>query len=219
MRAHALAVARSRKSSKRAQDESRGTPWTCPGTPGETSPPRLRRTRSTGSSTAPHSDGAVQRFRVAHPFHPLHGHEFELVKHSRSRGEDRVYYEDDGGRLVSLSACWTSAVEDDPFVAVSASRARSSSGSTPAKAAPERRRIRASTVCVSPTIRTTCRLTPTHCRLSAGRRRANRRNAPSVCESQCVGASAEPLPRDAPAAVPDQEHLARAAKRTARATR
>ncbi len=37
-------------------------------------------------------------------------------------GEDRVYFLDANGLLVSLPASWTSAVPDDPFVAMAAGR-------------------------------------------------------------------------------------------------
>jgi hypothetical protein len=60
---------------------------------------------------------------VTHPFHPLHGCEYDIVKRSCSWGEDRVYYEDESGRLVSIPADWTSAADGDLFVKVSAGRA------------------------------------------------------------------------------------------------
>jgi hypothetical protein len=60
--------------------------------------------------------------RVTHPFHPWHGREFELVTCRRNWGEDRVYFHDGDGRLVSLPAGWTDAVGPDPFVVVSAGR-------------------------------------------------------------------------------------------------
>ena len=37
-------------------------------------------------------------------------------------GEDRVYFLDVNGLLVSLPASWTSGVPDDPFVAIAAGR-------------------------------------------------------------------------------------------------
>ena len=37
-------------------------------------------------------------------------------------GEQRVYFHDDNGRLVSLPASWTSVLPPDPFVALSAGR-------------------------------------------------------------------------------------------------
>ena len=61
--------------------------------------------------------------RVTHPFHPLAGLEFELVKRRRNWQQDRVYFYDGEGELVSLPAEWTDAVAADPFVVVAAGRA------------------------------------------------------------------------------------------------
>jgi hypothetical protein len=38
-------------------------------------------------------------------------------------GEDRVYFQDEAGRLASLPAHWTSVVGEDPFRVVAAGRA------------------------------------------------------------------------------------------------
>ena len=37
-------------------------------------------------------------------------------------GEDRVYFQDEAGRLASLPAHWTSAVGEDPFRVIAAGR-------------------------------------------------------------------------------------------------
>ena len=60
---------------------------------------------------------------MTHPFHPLVGREFEAVTVSHSWGEDRVYYHDEGGHLVSIPTAWTSLAGEDPFVVVAAGRA------------------------------------------------------------------------------------------------
>ena len=60
---------------------------------------------------------------MTHPFHPLCGREFDLVTYRQNWGEDRVYFQDDQGRLRALSAGWTSIGPDDPFVVVAAGRA------------------------------------------------------------------------------------------------
>ncbi len=73
-------------------------------------------------SSAPDGADQSQRVRVTHPFHPWHGREFVLVTCRRNWGEDRVYFHDESGRLVSLPAGWTNAVSPDPFVVVSAGR-------------------------------------------------------------------------------------------------
>ena len=45
-----------------------------------------------------------------------------MVTFRRNWGEDRVYFHDSEGRLISLPAQWTSVVADDPFVAIAAGR-------------------------------------------------------------------------------------------------
>ena len=59
---------------------------------------------------------------MTHPFHPLHGGEFVLLTSIRRWGEDRVYFEDDQGRAVSLRAQWTSIFSPPPVVAIAAGR-------------------------------------------------------------------------------------------------
>lgn len=60
--------------------------------------------------------------RVTHPFHPWSGREFEFVKRCKNWRDDRVYFFDEDGQLVSLPAAWTDAVAEDPFVTVAAGR-------------------------------------------------------------------------------------------------
>jgi len=60
---------------------------------------------------------------VTPPFHPLFGSEFELVVRRSNWGEDRVFFHDADGRLISLAARWTSVCVPDPFVVVAAGRA------------------------------------------------------------------------------------------------
>jgi hypothetical protein len=74
-------------------------------------------------TTAPQCDGAGQIFRVAHPFHPWHGRQFELVAYKNAWGEDRVYFYNEHQQLTGLPASWTDVIAADPFVAVSAGRA------------------------------------------------------------------------------------------------
>ena len=59
---------------------------------------------------------------MTHPFHPLCGHEFELIEYRQAWGEDRVYFIDPSGQLQRLPASWTDVVDVDPFVAESAGR-------------------------------------------------------------------------------------------------
>jgi hypothetical protein len=53
---------------------------------------------------------------------PWFGREFEFVKRRRNWRDDRVYFFDEAGQLVSLPAAWTDAVAEDPFVTVAAGR-------------------------------------------------------------------------------------------------
>jgi hypothetical protein len=73
-------------------------------------------------SIAPDWQGAQQRVRVTHEFHPLAGREFVLAMRKRTWGEDRVFVYDEEGQLFSLPAGWTDADPPDPYVAVSAGR-------------------------------------------------------------------------------------------------
>jgi hypothetical protein len=62
------------------------------------------------------------RFRITHPFHPLHGAEYELVTRKLTWGEDRVFYYDPNGKLKSLFTNVTDLVPPDAFSCVSAGR-------------------------------------------------------------------------------------------------
>jgi hypothetical protein len=59
---------------------------------------------------------------VTHPFHPLAGQQFELYSAAQNCCEERVYYLDGVGELVSIPAQWTDAVPTDPFTVVAAGR-------------------------------------------------------------------------------------------------
>ena len=61
--------------------------------------------------------------RITHPFHPAVGQEIDVV-YRRGWGEDRVFYRDGQGQLVSLPARWTSAVPVDSFITVAGGRSR-----------------------------------------------------------------------------------------------
>ncbi len=66
--------------------------------------------------TASKINGDEGVFQVTHPFHPLFGRKFVLVDYRPRGGDERVFYHDEKGRLLSLPACWTSAFPPDPFV-------------------------------------------------------------------------------------------------------
>src|SRR5207253_8415778 len=72
-------------------------------------------------STGGSSDS--QRFRVTHPFHPLSGHEYELVGFAHTWGEHRVFFREPGqSRVRSLPASWTGIGGADAFLVLSAGR-------------------------------------------------------------------------------------------------
>jgi hypothetical protein len=62
--------------------------------------------------------------RISHPFHPLFGREIDAIERRSQWGEDRIFYRDPDGYLLSLPTCWTSVEPEDPFVVVSAGRSR-----------------------------------------------------------------------------------------------
>ena len=62
--------------------------------------------------------------RITHPFHPLVGREIDVVERRCNWGEDRIFYRDPDGYLLSLPARWTSVEAEDPFVVVAAGRSR-----------------------------------------------------------------------------------------------
>ncbi|HEX9910451.1 MAG TPA: DUF5372 family protein [Desulfatiglandales bacterium] len=59
---------------------------------------------------------------MTHPFHPLHGREFEMLEYRQTWGENRVYFLDLSGQLKRLPASWTDVVGEDPFVTVATGR-------------------------------------------------------------------------------------------------
>ena len=63
-----------------------------------------------------------QTFRVTHPFHPLYGGEFVLLTSVCRWGDERVFFEDDQGRAVSLRARWTSIFSPPSVIALAAGR-------------------------------------------------------------------------------------------------
>jgi hypothetical protein len=60
--------------------------------------------------------------RIIHPFHPLYGREYEFVICRLNWGEERVYYRDEQGELVSIPARWTNVFPPDPVVELSGGR-------------------------------------------------------------------------------------------------
>jgi hypothetical protein len=62
-------------------------------------------------------------FRVTHSFHPLAGREFTLVIYRNNWEEQRVFFYNDQGELISLPAKWTSLFPEDPLVFLSTENA------------------------------------------------------------------------------------------------
>lgn len=58
--------------------------------------------------------------RITHPFHPLSGHEFELVSRRRHWGEDRVVYRGPDGVLRTVAATLTDVDAPDAFRRIAA---------------------------------------------------------------------------------------------------
>ena len=58
---------------------------------------------------------------MTHPFHPLHGREFELIDITTSR-VGFVQYRGDDGTLRTIRQAYTSAAVVDPFVRIAAGR-------------------------------------------------------------------------------------------------
>ena len=59
---------------------------------------------------------------MTHPFHRLHGREFELVETMAVVGVEWVHYTGDDGALRTIRQAWTSVDGEDPFVRVAAGR-------------------------------------------------------------------------------------------------
>ncbi|MDK1022180.1 MAG: DUF5372 family protein, partial [Candidatus Hydrogenedentes bacterium] len=82
----------------------------------------IRSVHCQSPSIAPNSNAPQQCFRVTHPFHPLRGEQFEVLKYRQPWGEDRVYFYNREGRSMSLPASWTDLSAPDPFVVISSGR-------------------------------------------------------------------------------------------------
>jgi hypothetical protein len=62
-------------------------------------------------------------FRVTHQFHPLSGKTYKAEMCHKAWGEERVYYQNEAGELVSIPLAWTNLAPEDPFVHFSEGRA------------------------------------------------------------------------------------------------
>ena len=69
------------------------------------------------------NDSDRRLFRITHPFHPLSGHQYEVVSYTHSWGEHRVFFRFPGDeRVSSVPAGWTDIEGPDAFVAISGGR-------------------------------------------------------------------------------------------------
>ena len=59
---------------------------------------------------------------MTHPFHPLLGRELALVSWRHNWNEDRVYFQDNQGKLRSVPTHWTDLAGEDPVVVMGAGR-------------------------------------------------------------------------------------------------
>ena len=59
---------------------------------------------------------------MTHPFHPLHGREFDLIEVTAVLGVGLVHYTADDGTLRTIREAFTSAAAMDPFARVAAGR-------------------------------------------------------------------------------------------------
>jgi len=72
--------------------------------------------------TAPDVTDGIDRFRITHPFHPLHGLEFEALD-ARQVFKCQVFmFHDPDGRKVQVPVAWTDAARPDPFLVIAAGR-------------------------------------------------------------------------------------------------
>jgi hypothetical protein len=56
----------------------------------------------------------TEKFRIKHPFHPLSGHEFEVLACKEYSGEKRLCFLDKKGRQCELPLSWTDLAAEDP---------------------------------------------------------------------------------------------------------
>jgi hypothetical protein len=82
--------------------------------------PKSRNPLPTARDTA----GTRTSFRITHPFHPWFDQEFRAIECRHGWRENRVYFLDGYGHGASLPLSWTNLAAPDPFLIVSAGKAR-----------------------------------------------------------------------------------------------
>jgi hypothetical protein len=74
-----------------------------------------------GRSTARTGEPCPSRF-ATHPFHPLFGQTFELLRRRKAWGDERVMYLDASGTTKQIPLAWTNLAPVDAFVEIAAGR-------------------------------------------------------------------------------------------------
>ena len=74
------------------------------------------------SPTAPRKARRHEEFEVTHPFHPLLGQTFEVLRRRKAWGDERVMYLDDAGATKQIPLAWTNLAPVDAFVQIAAGR-------------------------------------------------------------------------------------------------
>jgi hypothetical protein len=72
--------------------------------------------------TTTHVRDGITRFRITHPFHPLHGLEFEALDLRQVFKRQVFVFVDPAGRKVQVPLAWTDAAAADPFLVISDGR-------------------------------------------------------------------------------------------------
>lgn len=65
---------------------------------------------------APYSYNGIHTFRVTHPFHPLYGQEYEIIKYKRIQARDRIFFHQKDGSIGSLPLAWCDLRPPDPYL-------------------------------------------------------------------------------------------------------
>ena len=64
-----------------------------------------------------------KKFKVIHPFSPLHGKEFTLIERKQCWGDDRLLFINENGDYRRILTSWTDYAPQEPFITASEGRA------------------------------------------------------------------------------------------------
>ena len=76
-----------------------------------------------GRQNAPLKAPEGRTFVVTHPFHTLCGHRYAVLEFRRNWQDEKVWFEDESGSLISLPVEWTDMAREDLFRQIAAGRA------------------------------------------------------------------------------------------------